>query len=83
MNETENIDRVIVALRKVPGKHLLIIDLVHNSCLPDGELDYNELERIQPEVNLAIAEAKMYGAHTLAAVDTLKRLEARTEDVGP
>ena len=48
-----------------------------------GELDYEELASIQPEINMAIAEAKMYGTHTLRAVDTLKRLGAREEDVRP
>jgi len=83
MRETEDLDRIIVALKKVPKKHLLIIELVNRVSSADGQLDNDELESIQPEVNLAIAEAKMYGAHTLVAVDTLKRLPPRTEDVGP
>ncbi len=83
MRDTEDLDRIIVALKKVPEKHLLIIELANRVCSEDGQLDYGELESIQPEVNLAIAEAKMYGAHTLVAVDTLKRLPPRTEDVGP
>ena len=83
MSENEDIDRVIVALQKVLAKHLLIIELVNRVCAEDGEIDYNELEKIQPEVNLAIAEAKMYGAHTLVAVDALKRISPEVEDVGP
>lgn len=83
MSEAEYLDRIIASLRKVPKKQLLIIDLVNSVCSEDGQLDYQELESIQPEVNLAIAEAKMYGAHTMVTVDTLKRLKARTEDVGP
>ena len=82
MSDTEDLDRIIVALKKVPEKHLLIIELVNRGCLKDGQLDHDKLESIQPEVNLAIAEAKMYGAHTMVAVDTLKRLPPRTEDVG-
>lgn len=81
--ENEGLDRVIVALKKVPEKHLLIIELVNRVTSEDGQLDYEELERIQPEVNLAISEAKMYGAHTLVAVATLKRLPPRGDDVGP
>ncbi|MBA7484350.1 hypothetical protein ES707_19875 [subsurface metagenome] len=80
MNEAESIDRVIAALKKVPEKDLLIIELVNKVCLANGQLDYDELARIQPDVNLAVSEAKMYGAHTLVAVDTLKMLQARTED---
>ena len=83
MSNTEDLDRIIVALKKVPKKHLLIIELVNRVCSEDGQLDYDELDSIQPEVNLAIAEAKMYGAHTMVAVDTLKRLPPRGEDVGP
>lgn len=83
MGETEDFDRIIAALKKVPAKQLLIIELVNRVCSEDGQLDNNKLESIQPEVNLAIAEAKMYGAHTIVAVDTLKRLQSRTEDVGP
>jgi len=83
MRDTEDLDRIIAALKKVQAKHLLIIELANRVSSEDGQLDYQELESIQPEVNLAIAEAKMYSAHTLVAVDTLKRLPPRTEDVGP
>ena len=81
MDESEDIERVVSTLKKVPEKHLLLIELANRAPRKDGELDYDELANIQPEVNLAIAEAKMYGAHTLRAVDTLKRLDAREEDV--
>ncbi len=81
MNEPEYIEKVVQALKKVPGKHLLIIELA-NRFTKDGELDCLELEQHQPEVNMAIAEAKMYGAHTMVAVDTLRRLEAVAADVG-
>ena len=81
MKENEGLDRVIVALKKVPAKRLLIIELANRVCLENGELDFQELENMQPEVNLAVAEAKMYGAYTLVAVDTLKRLPPRSEDV--
>ena len=77
MNEPEYIEKVVCALKKVPAKQLLIIELA-NRFTRDGELDCDDLAQHQPEVNLAIAEAKMYGAHTLAAVDTLRRLEAVT-----
>jgi len=81
MSEPQYTDRLIGALRKVPAKRLLLIELV-NRYTVNGELDYDSLTEIEPEVNLAIAEAKMYGSHTLVAVDTLKRLEA-IPDVGP
>lgn len=81
MNETEALDRVVAALRKVKEKRLLIIDLANKACSPSGELDFDLLNDMKPEVNLAIAEAKMYGAYTLMAVDVLKRLPAKVNDV--
>lgn len=83
MTEQDDIDRVIAALKKVPAKKLSIIELVNRVCGEDGEIDYNELEKLQPDVNLAIAEAKMYGAHTIVAVDALKRIKPEVPDVGP
>ena len=81
MGEQENIEKVIRALEKVPAKQLLIIELV-NRLTKDGDLDYDALVELQPEVQMAIAEAKMYGAHTLRAVNTLEQLEAIPGDVG-
>jgi hypothetical protein len=85
MSERETIDKVVTALRKVPKKELLIIELANRVCTEDGQLDYDELEKIQPEVNLAVAEAKMYGAYTVMAVNALQRLppKGKKEDVGP
>ena len=85
MQENEAIDKVIVALKKVPKKELRIIELANRLCAEDGQLDYDELENIQPEVNLAVVEAKMYGSQTMVAVDVLKNLPPREkqEDVGP
>ena len=79
MTENENIDRVITALIKVPEKKLLIIELANTIPIINGELDYRELADRQLAVNLAIAEAKVYGAHTMRAVDSLVRLRATRE----
>ena len=81
MSEADNIERVVRTLAKVPPKDLLIIELV-NLYTKDGKLDYDALAEVQPEVNVAIAEAKMYGAHTIRAVSALEQLEA-IPDVGP
>ncbi len=80
MTEAEDIERVVATLKKVPEKRLLIIDLANRIPMKDGQLDYDAVTAIQPEVNMAIAEAKMYGAQTLMAVDSLKRVIARGED---
>ena len=77
MTEVENIDRVVTALLKVPEKKLLIIEIANTIPIVNGELDYNELANMQLDINLAIAEAKVYGSHTLLAVDSLVRLRAR------
>ncbi len=80
MKEPEDIERVVAALKKVPEKRLLLIDLANRIPMKDGQLDYDAVTAIQPEVNMAIAEAKMYGTQTLMAVDSLKRVIARGED---
>ena len=77
MTESENIDRVVTALLKVPEKKLFIIEIANTIPIVNGELDYNELANRQLDINLAIAEAKVYGSHTLLAVDSLVRLRAR------
>ncbi len=79
MTEAENIDRVVTALLKVPEKKLLIIEIANTIPIVNGELDYAELANRQLEINLAIAEAKGYGSHTLQAVDSLVRLRATRE----
>lgn len=73
--EVENITRVVAALRQVPEKKLLIIELVNQIPLKNGELDPLELLNRQSEINLAIAEAKSYGSQTIQAIDALIRVK--------
>ena len=80
MTEATDIERVVAALKKVSEKRLLIIDLANRIPMKDGQLDYDAVTAIQPEVNMAIAEAKMYGAQTLMAIDSLKRVMALGEE---
>ncbi|MFC1991477.1 hypothetical protein ACFLVC_01945 [Chloroflexota bacterium] len=80
MTEPADIERVVAAFKKVPEKRLLIIDLANRIPMKDGQLDYDAVTAIQPEVNMAIAEAKMYGAQTLMAIDSLKRVLALGEE---
>ena len=80
MTEATDIERVVAALKKVPEKRLLIIDLANRIPMKEGQLDYDAVTAIQPEVNMAIAEAKMYGAQTLMAIDSLKRVMALGEE---
>ena len=55
MTESTDIERVVAALKKVPEKRLLIIDLANRIPMKDGQLDYDAVAAIQPEVNMAIA----------------------------
>jgi len=80
MSEAENIEKVVLALEKVPATELLIIELANQIPMKHGELDYAAVSERQPEINLAISEAKVYGAHTIQAVDALTRLQSRRED---
>lgn len=80
MSESEDIERVVRALRKVPPKHLLIIQLANEIPIKYGDLDPAEVTERQVEINLAIAEAKSYGSHTIQAVDALIRLQSRERD---
>ena len=72
VSEKENIARVVGALKKVPEKRLLLIDLANQLCLPNGDLDIDQLVARQPEVNLAVVEAKAYGNATVKALNALK-----------
>ncbi|MBA7552514.1 hypothetical protein ES705_45079 [subsurface metagenome] len=77
---SEDIESVVRSIEKVPPKHLLIIELANQIPIKYGELDYAEVAERQPEINLAIAEANVYGAHTIQAVDALIRLQGREGD---
>jgi hypothetical protein len=79
MDQAEKINLVVNTLRTVKPKKLLIIELANSIKRVNGEFDYQELTNRQLEVNLAIDEAKIYGAHTLQAVDSLVRLRAKKE----
>jgi|GEM_PF-1117497 hypothetical protein len=79
MDQAEKINLVVNTLRTVKPKKLLIIELANSIKRVNGEFDYQELTNRQLEVNLAIDEAKIYGGHTLQAVDSLVRLRAKKE----
>ncbi len=82
MGDTEYIERIVCALKKVAAKQLKIIELA-NRFTVDGELDYEAIDASQPEINLAVAEAKMYGSYTMIAVNSLEAIEGVKSDVGP
>ncbi len=77
MASEEMTERVIAALKKVPEKKLLLIELANSIPIKNGMLDIPTLQAKQAEINLAEAEAKAYGTHTIQAVDTLVRLRSK------
>lgn len=74
MGESENIDKVIQALKRVPEKRLMIIELANRIPIKHGDLDIEVLSKMQKEINLATAEAAAYGTHTINAVVSLTSL---------
>ena len=79
MPESEDIEKVVIALKKVPLKRLLLIELANSIPIKHGMLDIDVLTEKQRDINLAIAEAKAYGARTIMAVDALVSMRVRKE----
>lgn len=77
MTEAEDIEKVVIALKKVPEKRLLIIDLANSIPIKHGMLDIDVLTEKQRDINLAVAEAKAYGTRTIMAVDALVSMRAK------
>ena len=75
MNDAEYIERLVGALSKVPEKKLQIIEIA-NRFTKNGGLDYAALQDVQPQVNLAIAEARAYANATHTALGTLMQVKA-------
>lgn len=80
MQEKESIKLVIGAIKKVPAKNLLLIDLA-NDLVINGKFDRDKASDLAPTINLAVAEAKMYGASTMIAAEALKEIEALVQNV--
>jgi PRTRC genetic system protein C len=68
---------VIAILRRVPAKRLRILELVAELVDGAGEVDIDAAVARQPELNLAVAEAKAYARATERATEALRRLPAR------
>jgi PRTRC genetic system protein C len=68
---------VVAILRRVPEKRLRVFELAAELLDARGDLDVDEAARRQPEINLAVAEAKAYAAATQQASEALRRLPPR------
>jgi len=77
MAETEDIQKVVRALEKVPETYLLLVELARDTVTEDGLLDIDRLCEIPKEVNLAVAQAAAYTKGTDRARQALKPLQAR------
>lgn len=68
---------VVSILRRVPAKRLRIVELASELLDEHGEVDVDAAAVRQPDINLAIAEAKAYARATQQAVKALRQLPAR------
>ena len=68
---------VVRVIGRVPEKRLRVFELAAQLLTPAGELDSEAAADREPEVNLAIAEARAYGRATEQAVEALRRLAPR------
>ena len=80
MDKFADIDRIVSALKKVPAKSLLIIELANIIPIVNGHPDIQVLKAKQKEIQLAATEAKAYGGATLHAVSALSRVKSLNED---
>lgn len=75
----DTIDLVIKALKTVPEKRLLLIDLANRIPIINGGFDPETVSELQPEINLAVQEVQAYGGHTIQAIDSILNLIPRRE----
>lgn len=68
---------VVSVLRRVPATRLGIFELAQELFGADGELDVDRAAGRQPEINLAVAEARAYARATQQAAEALRQLPAR------
>ena len=74
MNDTANINELVIILRTVPAKSLRLIELANEIPIVDGFFDPIDLTSMQTEIKAAKDEAKMYGGLTQSAYTALVKL---------
>ncbi|MDD5411133.1 MAG: hypothetical protein PHF31_06920 [Methylobacter sp.] len=80
MSAQEDIEKFLRALSRVPETKLTLLDLARKCVDDDGKLDYSKVRNNQAEINLAIAQAQIYGATTAQAVVALRSIRSRKEE---
>jgi PRTRC genetic system protein C len=68
---------VVTVLRRVPAKRLRIFELAAELVDEHGEVDIDGAAARQPEINLAVAEARACARTTQQAAEALRRLPPR------
>ena len=68
---------VIAVLRRVPERRLRIVELAAELLGADGEVDADLAAERQPDINLAVAEARAYARTNQQAAEALRQLPAR------
>jgi PRTRC genetic system protein C len=69
--------RAVAVLRRVPARRLRILELAAELVDDAGAVDADRAAARQPELNLAVAEARAYARATQDAAAALRRLPAR------
>lgn len=83
MSDREVIDQIVEILRKVPEKKLLIIELANSIPMKYGGLDVEAVREMQPQITLAVHEAKAYSERTAKAVASLVKLPEASTRIRP
>jgi PRTRC genetic system protein C len=68
---------VVTILRRVPARQLRILELTAELLDAQGELDVDRAAARQPEINLAVAEARALARTTQQATEAVRQLPAR------
>lgn len=75
MKESEEINKIVRALEKVPEKKLLIIELANRIPIKHGDFDPDALDEFTQEINTASQEAAAYAQGTSEAISNLLELK--------
>lgn len=79
MSESDDIQRVVAVLQRVPEKRLRLIDLANRIPLKNGDFDLDVVAELADEINLARVEAAAYGSATQQAVAALTKLKGNRQ----
>lgn len=67
--------RVTEIVRSTPEKKLMIFDLIRQVTKPDGQVNYDALNKRASEVNLATVETEAYAREVEEAIRSLRTVK--------